>query len=301
MTKVDELKWDFTVGDRKECVVCHEKKSGVQMKLGYTSGDFVCKDCIRKYMSAVEAELRDKVGENGELFTRLDEEGDRIERINDYANADYTSPVEIFDKLGEIYSTIFPNGITSGSPTVVGQIDGNDVKVGGSGVGIVSGWRTVARYPKKSKQVRMASQLWRKILPEISNYQDRNEKFKKLFKAFDKACAEFDFNPYGSNRKSFEHKTEFNELLKYGKKKGKAITISKSSYSKAKPYLDKSSIPLSPPNSDVWDWLDLLPKIEKAYENAREEHKKKEKAQKKVIDRVEKAVQPWYVANSIDI
>lgn len=303
-----EVKWDFDVNKRERCVVCHENKAGVRMTIGYTDGDFVCKDCIDEYMRKVKEKLFNKVGENGELYALIDKRSDMIEHIQEMAKADWVQRTDVFDKLAEVYDTLFPRGITSGSPEVVGKYDNQDVKVGGSGIGRVrSSWSRTASYGSLDEQVRIAGKLWRSIYPLLSNYQDRTEKFKRMFSAFEEAIEDSDLKPYDtSGTDRVRCVTKIGETVEWEGFKDDTLVVEKSNrtYSDATVALASNQseyIPLSVPKQNPDQWIELVPYMERALENARKQNEEREQELNEVIQKVESAVAPWYSANSISI
>lgn len=303
---MEDLEWDFNAGERDTCSVCGKFKAGVSMSLGYTDGDFVCEDCIDEYMRKVRTKLHDMVGQNGELFSKLDKLQGNINHIRDMAEADYVHSDDLFEKIGEIYSTVFPNGITSGSPEVVGEYDGKEVKVGGSGIGrIRSSWSQTARYGSIEEQVKIATKLWRSIYPLLSNYQDRTEKFKRMFRAFEEAIEDSSLKPFESDNRIRCIK-KFDVTLRWNGQVDDKLVVKKSgsSYGQADIALtvdEFTSIPLGTPKENAMEWVELVPYMEEAFEKAREKNEKKKEQQNEIIREVEDAVSTWYTANSISI
>jgi len=305
----DEMRLEFSVEKDDECSVCGQNGVGIQIKIGYTNADFVCSDCIDDYFKSAEAIMNKKVGDNGELFNKLEDNKELMSDIRDLATSDWTFYSDIFDKLTEVYNTLFPNGITSGRPVKVGKTEvkgykGNKVKVGGSGIGYIPKYShsTRARYPDRAEQIRIASDLWKRILPEISNYQDRSEKFKKFFSELEEVSQELEYDLLNYHNE-LQYSETFNETMRFrGESSDTLVVRPRQNYSRAGVYFqhDKyNDIPIDPPENHIQQWLDLLPNIKSVYEMAKEKNGKVLEKQNKIIDRVESAVEQWYVANSI--
>ena len=309
MLDEQNMKLEFAVEKHGECDLCGEERAGIQVKIGYTNADFVCRNCIKDYFKSAESIMEKKIGENGELFDEFNENKELMSDIKDLATSDWTFYSDIFDKLKEVYNTLFPNGITSGSPATVGKTSvegykGNKIKVGGSGIGYVPtyGYSNRARYPSKVEQIRIASDMWKRILPEISNYQDRSEKFKKFFKELEEASQELGYDLFNSDR-DLRYSKSFRDTMRFDGESGKILVVkARKNHGRAGVYFQHdtyNNIPIDPPDDDTWQWLNLLPNIKSVYEKARKENDKILEKQNKIIDRVESAVEQWYVANSI--
>ena len=300
---MEDIGLDFQVVDDDLCTVCGDFGAGVKLKLGYNASEFVCQHCIDEYIEKARAKLKNKVGNGGEMFQRIEKNRDTINRVQELAKREWIVKQDLFRELTDIFETLFPNGITSGSPVEVGKVDGNKVVVGGSGIGIHSNYYSRAQYKEKYIQVELASRLWRDIVPELSNYQDRSEKFEKFFKAFEEKVNELRHDPY-NDQKQVQYTINFSEPVRYGDDKGRQMVVrNKWHYNSVGVYITSqyNNIPMAPPDDHLEEWLDILPQLEKALEEAKNRNSDLKAKHNKIIDSVEEAVKTWYTANSISL